>query len=407
MRDERVEWPQVDVCCVWIPQLPLRVAVLRRPDWDGLPLVMGDGPNGRVVKLASPEAERAGITPGLPLREVLALCRDTVIVEADQAQVDTVMDGLVAKLQRVSPLVEQQEDRVYLGLRGLEDLYHHNLRELERAVRMVVPPLLTPRLGVATGKFAAGVAAATAPLAGMAVVPQDATAGFLAPLPVAHLPLPPNDLHRLGLLGLRTIGEVARLPFAAVQAQFGRAGARAWLLANGQQADPVLPQRFSDTVRVTIRFDDPLIGVDAFFAALKVAVARALGGTADGVRAVRRVRLRSMLASGAAWEQVLTLKAALTGRDAVYRALKDKLQVTNTLPPAPFEDLTLELLDLGKETGKQPSLFSANARQHRQLQEAAQQLRARYGYVPLYHVIEVEPWSRIPERRWALMPCDL
>jgi hypothetical protein len=39
--------------------------------------------------------------------------------------------------------------------------------------------------------------------------------------------------------------------------------------------------------------------------------------------------------------------------------------------------------------------------------EAARQLRARYGRVPLYHAIEVEPWSRIPERRWALVTCDL
>ena len=39
--------------------------------------------------------------------------------------------------------------------------------------------------------------------------------------------------------------------------------------------------------------------------------------------------------------------------------------------------------------------------------EAARQLRARYGHVPLYHVVEVEPWSRIPERRWALVSCDL
>ena len=34
-------WPDVRVACVWLPQLPLRVAVLQHPAWDGRPLVLG------------------------------------------------------------------------------------------------------------------------------------------------------------------------------------------------------------------------------------------------------------------------------------------------------------------------------------------------------------------------------
>jgi hypothetical protein len=51
-------------------------------------------------------------------------------------------------------------------------------------------------------------------------------------------------------------------------------------------------------------------------------------------------------------------------------------------------------------------LFVARAGQRGQIAEAARQLHARYGQVPLYHAVEVEPWSRIPERRWALVPCE-
>ena len=64
---------------------------------------------------------------------------------------------------------------------------------------------------------------------------------------------------------------------------------------------------------------------------------------------------------------------------------------------------------MGGEAARQPSLFIARARQLAEIAEAARQLQARYGRVPLYHAIEVEPWSRIPERRWALVQvaCDL
>ena len=75
----------------------------------------------------------------------------------------------------------------------------------------------------------------------------------------------------------------------------------------------------------------------------------------------------------------------------------------NGLPPAPIEELALELLGLGGEAARQPGLFVARARQLAEIAEAARQLHARYGRVPLYHAIEVEPWSRIPERRWALV----
>ena len=71
-----------------------------------------------------------------------------------------------------------------------------------------------------------------------------------------------------------------------------------------------------------------------------------------------------------------------------------------------MEELSLELQGLGGEAARQPGLFAARARQLGQIAEVARQLRARYGHIPLYRVVEVEPWSRIPERRWALVPCD-
>ena len=104
---------------------------------------------------------------------------------------------------------------------------------------------------------------------------------------------------------------------------------------------------------------------------------------------------------------IFTFKEALSTREGARRALKSKLDLPNGLPPAPIDELALELLGLGGEAVRQPGLFVARARQLAEIAEAARQLRARYGRVPLYHAIEVEPWSRIPERRWALVTCDV
>ncbi|MBI2323255.1 MAG: DNA polymerase Y family protein, partial [Chloroflexi bacterium] len=218
-RANAASWPEVRVACVWLPQLPLRMEVLRHPAWDGRPLVLAGGPGeGRVVKLCSPEAERAGIRPGLPLREVLALCREAIILQPDPVRIEALLRELLGKLQRVSPAVELGAEHLFLDLRGLRGVYRGDLGLLERAVRAVVPLLLQPRIGVAGGPFTALVAARLAPPSGMRVVPSPETAKLLAPLPIGFLPLPPDALRRLDLLGLRSIADLAALPFAAVQA---------------------------------------------------------------------------------------------------------------------------------------------------------------------------------------------
>ncbi len=403
-------WPaSSEIGCVLLPILPIRVEVLRHPEWDGAPLVLGPAPGERrVVQLCSPEAEAAGITPGLPLREVLSLCSDAITVQPDPVQLAAVVNTVLEGLQQVSPVVEYRPHGFFLSLRGLATLYEHDLDRLEQAIRRAVPPLLLPRIGIGNSTFVAALAADAAPAtAGMKVVPAEESAVFLSGFPVRYLPLTPPQQARLESLGLRTIGQVARLPFAAVQAQFGPQGALAWRLAQGQEVAPIVPQRRQETIRAAIRFDDPIASVEAFYAALKALLIRAFTDGRLAGRAVRRICLNAVLSNGASWRETFAFKNAITGRDAVYQALKDKLQLVNAAPPAPIEELSIELLDLGAEAGKQATLFTGNTRRERQIAEATRQLRARYGYVPLYRVVEVEPWSRIPEHRWALMPCEL
>ncbi|HEX2187052.1 MAG TPA: DNA polymerase Y family protein, partial [Chloroflexota bacterium] len=313
----------------------------------------------------------------------------------------------------VSPAVEPVgAEYLFLDLRGLRALYG-NLDALEQAIRAAVPPLLRPRIGIAGGKFAAAVAARVAPPSGAQVVSVSETAEFLAPLPIGHLPFAPDALPRLERLGLRTIGDLAALPFSAVQAQFGPSGARAWRLANGHDDEPIVPRRHGPTAHASLRFDDPLASVEAVMVALDQLLAYAWSGgfslppTLGPGRSVRQARLRALLADGTSWERLYTFKEALSSREAAKRALRSKLELPSGLPPAPIEELFLGLLGLGGEAAKQASLFTARARQLGQIAEAAHQLRARYGHVPLYHAVEVEPWSRIPERRWALVTCDL
>src|SRR5437016_5446282 len=156
----RPAWPDVRVACVWIAQLPLRVEILRHPAWDGRPLVLGGAPGERkVVQLCSPEAEAAGVRPGLPLREVVPLCPNAMVLQPDPVRTASVLEAVLADLQRVSPTVEPAEDGYFfLDVRGLHAMYG-DITALEQAIISAVPALLRPRIGFANGKFAAAVAA--------------------------------------------------------------------------------------------------------------------------------------------------------------------------------------------------------------------------------------------------------
>src|ERR1700674_2574983 len=149
-------WPNVRVACIWIAQLPLRVEVLRHPAWDGRPLVLGGAPGERkVVQLCSPEAEAAGVRPGLLLREVVPLCPEAIVLQPDPVRTASVLEALPAESQHGSPAVEPGEDGyLFLDLRGVHAVYGE-LSRLEDAIRAAVPPLLRPRLGFGTGKFTA------------------------------------------------------------------------------------------------------------------------------------------------------------------------------------------------------------------------------------------------------------
>ena len=73
--------------------------------------------------------------------------------------------------------------------------------------------------------------------------------------------------------------------------------------------------------------------------------------------------------------------------------------------PGPVEQLGIKIGRLGYGSGKQRSLFP-DVRAQDYLGEDIKQLELRLGSPQVYKVKELEPWSRIPERRYALAPAS-
>ena len=394
------------IACIHIPHFALRAAMLERPELDGAPLVLGPPPGGRaVVGDATPEAAAQGIRPGLGVREIATLCPEAVVVAPHPLREAATLERILSALEELSPAVEPDPERpgcCYVDLRGLG---RHLGPPSAAAAHLLaaVPAVLRPRVGVAPGRFVARVAAERADPGGTLVVNPANVTDFLAARSIASLPLPPEGVRRLERLGLRTLADLAALPVSAVQARLGSTGRRAWELASGRDDERISPRQRRETVVETIELPVPATSRETILVTLTRLALRAFDRPALHDRHVRQAQLRMALEGGRSWEQVATLREP-GGQRRVVEALGYRLQAATL--PGPVETLTLELSGLIDATGRQELLPGLRSRRPRQLAEASRQLKQRYGTSGLYRVVEVEPWSRIPERRRALIAYD-
>ena len=392
------------LACLLIPNFALRLAVLEQPALDGLPLVLTAPSMTRpLVADASPEAVERGIRIGMPLREVNAVCPLAVFIPANPVRDALAFERILSQLETVSPALEPIEPgRCYVDIAGLERHYP-SPQAIAEALLAAISPVLRPRAGLAPTRFSAWVAARMAKPGTVQTIVSEAIVETLGPLPVAWLPLEPNTLLKLDRLGLRTLAELRNLPATALQARFGPAGREAHACASGQDEARVYPRKLVETVREEFRMPAPMASRDMLLLAIRQLVIRAFNRSALKHRHIRQARIRIAIEGGQSWERELTFREPV-GSQRLIEILRSRLQAIEL--PGPAETIHLDLLGIISEIAVQELIPLLRPKQDRPLIDAARQLKQRYGESPLAHVVEVEPWSRIPERRFALISYD-
>jgi DNA polymerase-4/protein ImuB len=395
----------VVVACVFIPHFPLRVEILRHPELDGLPLALTDlaGAGRRRIVECSPEAFERGLRVGMPLREAVGTCPQAVILTSDPVAYANAFADLLRALGAVSPAVEAAEAGVaFVDLRGLERLYGGS-GNIAASLLRAVPPALRPRIGLAANKFTAHVAATQASPGGVRMIPAAYAKAFLAGSPVDVLPVPLEMRRRLERFGLYHLRDIARLPLGKLQAQFGPDGRRVWELAHGQDSAPIRPLAHAERFVERLSLPSPTVQIETVLMALRQVCERAYTRKEVRGRGARQVRLQLLLEEHRSWERTLTLKGTIDDPWTLNTTLRYRLQGLQL--EGAVEEVVLELIGLTDIHARQTQLFDEldlRRRQRREIGEAVRQLKQRYGNSPLYHVVGIEPWSRIPERRLGL-----
>lgn len=394
--------------CVWIPLFPLRCEEARHEGVAAFPTALLAPDTTRKLWQVSSLARHAGVKPGMTVSQAIGLCPTLLLIEPDPVHYDDRFANLLAALNEVSPVVEAAElGLAYVGVDGLEGIYG-SPEKIIAAIRQTVraSDRQTVRLGWGVGKFIAWVAASRAKRSEAIVVPIGEEQKFLASQPIAVLPLDPDTHRRLRQLGIRTLGALALLPEEAITAQFGALGTRLWRLAAGRVAEPVVGCVAPEPIVAALTFFTPVGERELLVHSLDQLIARALKHPRRIGWRVHAVRLRADIEGGGSWLAAVLLKDPTADGDRIAAPLKTRLE--QSPPTGGVERLVLEFTAFAPGT-MELQLFArdaqaaARAGQQRALQSAAQEIRMRVKRSCLYHIIEVQPWSRLPERRYALI----
>jgi protein ImuB len=397
------------IACVLIPRFALATALGDRSELLQSPVALAPEPGGtQQVGEVSLAAEAFGVHPGMRLGEALARCPRLTLVPPDPAGVADLWERLLVRLESIGAAVEpERAGLVCFDAHGLLRLHGGTdgvLRAARTALRMPA------RFGVAPSRFAAVAAATRArtrrpEIVGGGSDGRAAARSYLASLPVALLRARPAlaDLpEALERLGVRTLGELAALPAAALADRFGKRGLLAYELARGGDS-ALSPRPASEFLREALELPEATSGIQ---------LERGLGLLIDRLLARRERRgrtLRSVVISAKLVEQGGTWREQVVFREALADPVRMRLALVPHLAqmPAPAEVLRLSVERFGPLASDQrPLLEDPAAARAARLREAIRQARAAAGPEAALRVLEVDPDSRFPERRAVLAPFE-
>lgn len=392
------------VACLLIPGFELRAVLRTRPRLATCPAALapeaGEEP---ILGPVTAAAEEVGVRPGMRLGEALATCPSLVLVDRDPALVEREWEGVLRRLEDAGFAVDPAEQgAVVFETRGVERLYGGVQPALERALA-AVGSSWDPRIGAAGRRFTALAAASVARPGQILLVAEKEEESFLEPLPLSLLPLPPDRYAELEGLGLRRLGELARLPGGAVAERLGVEGRKAWRLAQGGRRARVRGRKPAFELAEALAFPEAVGNELTLRRALGSLLERLLARPERAGRPFRKVALAARLVDGGSWRRAVTLREATTELARLRAALGPKLQEL----PAPILELRLEAVELAEHRGQQLALVEpAGEEAGTRLREGLRQVRASTGTGSVCAVVEVAPWSRMPEARALVVPRD-
>ena len=411
------------IVCVLLPRFELVIAAGGREVLARGPAALAPEP-GREQRVGevSPSAEAFGVHAGMRLGEALARCPSLALIPPDPMGVADAWEKVLVRLESVGRGGRERGAGAGVLRRGGA---RAPARRAGRAIRRrrcgrgrrAAAAVAGGRRGGGARRAAAARADRRGAVAVLRAGGRGAGAARGGPSSsTAPRAWPPSRSRccaagrrsrawssRLRRLGIATLGQLAALPRPVVADRFGRAGELAHDLAHGRD-DALRPRVPGEVLEEVLELPESASGVQ-LERALVLLVDQLLARRERRGRTLRVVVLGARLVEGGTWRERVVFREPLADPARMRLALGQRL----VLLPAPAESLRLTVERFGPSgAGAHGAVRRRRGAAHaRRMREAIRQARAVAGPEAALRVLEVDPDSRVPERRAVLAPFEL
>ena len=246
----------------WQAKYEMETLNLER-DLREIPAAVGGDPKTRhgIVLAKSTPAKKYGIVTGEPLSRALEKCPGLVVVQPKFDEYVRNSHAFIGILKEVAPVVEQASiDEAYCDMSGTGRIYGDPVQFAHRLKDRIREELhFTVNIGISNCKLLAKMASDFEKPDKVHTLFPDEIEKKMWPLPAGDLFLVGrSSAKKLAGLGIRTIGDIARMDPALLQLHFGKQGKTMWEFACGIDDSPVRSE--SDAAKsygnsVTLGFD--------------------------------------------------------------------------------------------------------------------------------------------------------
>ncbi len=361
------------------------VEVRENPELAGRPLIIGHRGARGVVSTCSYEARRFGVRSAMPSVTAEKLCPGATWLPGRMSLYQEVSRRILGITGDFTPAVEPISiDEAFLDLTGIARSLEEGA-DLGRRIkdRIREAENLTASVGVAPNKFLAKFGSDLEKPDGLVVLPLSEIPARLWPMPVERLwGVGPRTAEILHGLGLRTIGEILRIPRQRLVPRVGEAMAdHLCALAQGRDDRPVEtsrePKSMSEERTYAVDLRDPDV-IHRELLARAEGVARSLRD--EGLRG-RTVNLKVRAGDFTTWTRSSTLPAPTCLAEEIHAAAIKMLRERIPLKGRGIRLLGVGLSNLepaGPE--EQPGLFPDQERARGERAARAEDaVRHRFG----------------------------
>lgn len=369
------------IICVLLPFFAAGVEQKRNPMLaDEFIALVDNSRKTRRIAAVSKQLAQVDVRQGMALRHAQTLVPELQALPLNPIHYREKLEGLVNTLRTFSDRIEiaykgwgVEDEKIMLSVQAAastlnpavafldigrlnpKSLYQMG-QQLQTALQFAFP---SARIGIASNRFTSWVAAQATQDGVLGLVNPGEEKWALTCHPVSMLPLDDKVLRRLWWLGIRTLGDFAALPSAAIRPQFGKSGQVAYQLAQGIDKTPIHRLARQLELSRSVAFDDAISDAQVVSLALKDLISelvRSLGTTGE---TARKVRLTLSLDHRGACEFEKPLRRRSSTNTQFYSALQQLFD--NAKITAPISEITVTLMDIVPIAARQLELFPAMA----------------------------------------------